>query len=43
VTGNEFPLGEVVYFQAQGFTDEQARDMAAAEYRRLVLQIGGSS
>lgn len=37
---HEFLLGEVIYFENQGFTSDQARSMACAEYNRLVLQGG---
>lgn len=40
---HEFLLGEVAYFEAQGFSPEQAHDMAAAEYCRLLLPMGGSA
>lgn len=40
---HEFLVGEVAYFEAQGFTPVQAHDMAAAEYCRLLLQVGGGA
>lgn len=37
---HEWVTGEVAYFTGQGFTEEQARAMAAAEY---VIALGGRS
>lgn len=35
---HDFLLGEVTYFENQGFTSEQARHMAYTEYCRIILQ-----
>lgn len=40
---HEFLIGEVAYFEGQGFTSEQARMMACAEYSRVVLNGGAAS
>jgi hypothetical protein len=40
---HEFLIGEVAYFESQGFTSEQARQMACAEYSKVVLNGGMAS